>query len=191
MPFVFTLYASAISSHSFPILKSCRRWHLLVTYSADPWARQRPCNLLAKRVDKNKEWKKKSSHKPPTDCQLDALRYLGNGSEATTCGVCNSTDYLGIVPESCRLFENASLDNLWDPTDCKLEFLAEICLVLDQATLTISDSLLSSQQWKGKLTRTAQGVPFQVLLQSPHRHRCRIVPLLSRVLPPWEVVPLL
>jgi hypothetical protein len=143
------------------------------------------------------EWTKirneenKASHKPPTDCQLDALRYLGNGSEATTCGVCNSTDYLGIVPESCRLFENASLDNLWDPTDCKLEFLAEICLVLDQATLTISDSLLSSQQWKGKLTRTAQGVPFQVLLQSPHRHRCRLVPLLSRVLPPWEVVPLL
>ena len=74
---------------------------------------------------------------PLDDCQLDALRYLGSGSEAT-CGVlCNSTDYSGIVPERCELFENVSLDDLWHIADCKFN----IYLVLDQATLTIPDTL--------------------------------------------------
>ena len=81
----------------------------------------------------------KAAHKHPTDCQLDALRYLGNGSEAT-CEVCDRTDYAGIVPEPCGLFENASLDVLWVNNDCKLRCLVNISLVLDQATLTLSNA---------------------------------------------------
>ncbi len=69
---------------------------------------------------KERNYLNKASYKPLTDCQLDALRYLDNGSEAT-CGVlCNITDYSGIVPEPCGLFENASLDELWVENVCKL-----------------------------------------------------------------------
>ncbi len=93
-----------------------------------------------------------ASYNPLTGCQLDALRYLGSGPEAT-CEVCNSTDYAGIVPEPCKLFENAaSLDELWDNTDCKLRCLVNIYLVLDQATLTISDTLnLNNNSGRGNL----------------------------------------
>jgi uncharacterized protein YegL len=53
-----------------------------------------------------------------TDCQLDALRFLSGGPNAT-CGS-NSTNYASCVPEKCGLFENASLDDLWRDTDCTL-----------------------------------------------------------------------
>ena len=53
-----------------------------------------------------------------TDCQLDALRFLSGGPNAT-CGS-NSTSYASCVPEKCRLFEKSSLDELWHNTDCKL-----------------------------------------------------------------------
>ena len=52
-----------------------------------------------------------------TDCQLDALRFLSGGPHAT-CGS-NSTSYASCVPEKCRLFDNVSLDELLDNTDCK------------------------------------------------------------------------
>jgi hypothetical protein len=117
--------------------------------------------------------KNKTNTTDLTDCQLDAMWNLG--SSETTCGVlCNITDYAGIVPEPCKFSKIASLDKLWVNNDCKLRCLVNIYLVLDQATLTISDSLLSSQQWKGKLTQTAKRVRF--LLQSPCRRR--LIPLL-------------
>jgi hypothetical protein len=79
------------------------------------------------------------SYEPLNDCQLDALRYLG--SPESTCGVlCNITDYSGIVPKPCGLFENAPLDELWVNNDCKLRCLVNIYLVLDQATLTLSNA---------------------------------------------------
>ena len=53
-----------------------------------------------------------------TDCQLDALRFLSGGPNAT-CGS-NSTSYASCVPEKCELFENASLADLWGNTGCKL-----------------------------------------------------------------------
>ena len=53
-----------------------------------------------------------------TECQVDALRFLSGGSNAT-CGS-NSTSYASCVPEKCRLFEKSSLDELWHNTDCKL-----------------------------------------------------------------------
>jgi len=53
-----------------------------------------------------------------TDCQLDALRFLSGGPNAT-CGS-NSTSYASCVPEKCRLFENVSLGDLLGNTDCKL-----------------------------------------------------------------------
>ena len=51
-----------------------------------------------------------------SECELDALRFLGGGEEAT-CGVCNKTSYYsGIVPEKCSF--NSDLPNdLWDNTD--------------------------------------------------------------------------
>lgn len=52
-----------------------------------------------------------------TECELDALRFLGGGEEAT-CGVCDDTDYVGIVPEKCP-FQSDLPNNLWENTDCK------------------------------------------------------------------------
>ncbi|KAL3827393.1 hypothetical protein ACHAXA_003127 [Cyclostephanos tholiformis] len=50
------------------------------------------------------------------DCQLDALRYLGGGDEAT-CGECNKTSYEGVVvPAKCE-YNISSLQILWDNTD--------------------------------------------------------------------------
>mmetsp|Transcript_28669 Transcript_28669/g.52984 ORF Transcript_28669/g.52984 Transcript_28669/m.52984 type:complete len:542 (+) Transcript_28669:127-1752(+) len=51
-----------------------------------------------------------------TECELDALRFLGGGEEAT-CGVCNST-YTGIIPETCS-FQSDLPNNLWHNTDSK------------------------------------------------------------------------
>lgn len=49
-----------------------------------------------------------------TECELDALRFLGGGEEAT-CGMCNSTSYTGIVPEKCP-FQSDLPNNLWQNT---------------------------------------------------------------------------
>jgi hypothetical protein len=73
-----------------------------------------------------------------TACQLDALRYLG--SHEATCEVCDRTDYAGIVPEPCEFSKNASLEELIHNTDCKLRCLVNIYLLLDQATLTLSNA---------------------------------------------------
>mmetsp|Transcript_17970 Transcript_17970/g.32529 ORF Transcript_17970/g.32529 Transcript_17970/m.32529 type:complete len:631 (-) Transcript_17970:1364-3256(-) len=50
-----------------------------------------------------------------TECELDALRFFGGGEEAT-CGACNTTGYVGIVPEKCP-FQSDLPNNLWDNTD--------------------------------------------------------------------------
>ena len=50
-----------------------------------------------------------------SECELDAMRFLGAGEEAT-CGVCDSTSYSGIVPEKCS-FNSDLPSNLWDNTD--------------------------------------------------------------------------
>ncbi|KAL7545567.1 hypothetical protein ACHAWF_009001 [Thalassiosira exigua] len=52
-----------------------------------------------------------------TECELDALRFLGGGAEAT-CGVCNGTSYAGIIPEKCPLQSEEVLpNNLFQNTD--------------------------------------------------------------------------
>ncbi|KAK1735864.1 voltage-dependent calcium channel-like protein [Skeletonema marinoi] len=50
-----------------------------------------------------------------SDCQLEGLRYLAGGEEAT-CGICNSTDYPGIIPTECP-FKPDLPKNLWQNTD--------------------------------------------------------------------------
>jgi hypothetical protein len=65
-----------------------------------------------------------------TDCQLDALRFLSGGPDAT-CGS-NSSSYASCVPEKCKLFENASIDDLWQNTECELRALFNIYLSLAQ-----------------------------------------------------------
>lgn len=53
-----------------------------------------------------------------TDCQLDALRYLGGGEEAT-CGRCSSgisSEFEGIVPSECRGVSDLPR-NLWVNTE--------------------------------------------------------------------------
>ena len=54
----------------------------------------------------------------PNECQLEALRFLGGGDNAT-CGVCNNTrPDASIMPEICP--SNASLPiDLWHNIDCK------------------------------------------------------------------------
>ena len=55
-----------------------------------------------------------------TDCQLDALRYLGGGEEAT-CGRCSagvSSEFEGIVPTECRGVSDLPRD-LWVNTEMK------------------------------------------------------------------------
>jgi hypothetical protein len=77
-----------------------------------------------------------------TDCQFDALRFLSSGPHAT-CGS-NSTSYASCVPEKCRLFDNVSLDELLDNTDCKFYMSRQDLsggTILDLATLTIPDTL--------------------------------------------------
>ncbi|KAL3788697.1 hypothetical protein ACHAW5_010560 [Stephanodiscus triporus] len=51
-------------------------------------------------------------------CELDALRFLSGGEDAT-CGVCNSTNYSGIVPETCPS-QNYLPNDLLDNSDSKL-----------------------------------------------------------------------
>ena len=51
-------------------------------------------------------------------CELDALQFLSGGKDAT-CGVCNSTNYAGIVPETCPSQSDLPND-LWDNSDSKL-----------------------------------------------------------------------
>mmetsp|Transcript_3025 Transcript_3025/g.4402 ORF Transcript_3025/g.4402 Transcript_3025/m.4402 type:complete len:399 (+) Transcript_3025:347-1543(+) len=50
-----------------------------------------------------------------SECQLDALRYLSGGQEAT-CGRCNSTEYPGIIPAECSVKPDLP-NNLWQNTD--------------------------------------------------------------------------
>ena len=49
-----------------------------------------------------------------TECELDALRFLQGGEEAT-CGVCNADSYSGIIPEKCP-FQSDLPNNLWQNT---------------------------------------------------------------------------
>ena len=51
-------------------------------------------------------------------CELDALRFLSGGEDAT-CAVCNTTNYAGIVPETCQLQSDLPNDPL-DNSDSKL-----------------------------------------------------------------------
>ena len=50
-----------------------------------------------------------------TDLQLDGLRFLSGGAEAT-CTYSNVTEFPGILPESCP-FTSDLPNNLWDNTD--------------------------------------------------------------------------
>mmetsp|Transcript_18383 Transcript_18383/g.37682 ORF Transcript_18383/g.37682 Transcript_18383/m.37682 type:complete len:304 (+) Transcript_18383:1-912(+) len=58
-----------------------------------------------------------------TECELDALRFLGSGERAT-CGVCNKTGYPGIVPQKCA-FQSDWPNQLWANTDMKGKSYAE------------------------------------------------------------------
>jgi hypothetical protein len=63
-----------------------------------------------------------------TECELDALRFLGGGEEAT-CGLCNNTNNEGIVPEQCP-FHSDLPNNLWANTFSKFEVNVETCVVM-------------------------------------------------------------
>ena len=52
-----------------------------------------------------------------TECELDALRFLGGGEQGT-CGLCSSSSYAGIIPEQCP-FQSDLPNNLWHNTDSK------------------------------------------------------------------------
>ena len=50
-----------------------------------------------------------------SDCQLEYLRYLAGGDEAT-CGTCDFSEYPGIIPTECP-FKPDLPKNLWQNTD--------------------------------------------------------------------------
>ncbi len=52
-----------------------------------------------------------------SECELDALQFLGSGKIAT-CGVCNSTSYAGIVPETCS-FQSDLPNKIWVNSESK------------------------------------------------------------------------
>lgn len=61
-----------------------------------------------------------------TELELDALRYLGGGEEAT-CGATNSTEYAGIVPEKCP-FQSDMPNDVWHNTDMEDKgYEARVC----------------------------------------------------------------
>lgn len=72
------------------------------------------------------EWRKKSNVEgcpaiDPTECQLESLRFLGGGVNAT-CGVCNDTNYdASIVPAKCppNVTEQIEAIDLWHNTESK------------------------------------------------------------------------
>jgi len=70
-----------------------------------------------------------------TECQLDALRYLGGGEEAT-CGRCSSgssSGYPGIVPTECRGVSDLPR-NLWDNNDMEgKEYHERACCEIGEA----------------------------------------------------------
>ena len=70
-----------------------------------------------------------------TECQLDALRYLGGGEEAT-CGRCSSgssSGYHGIVPTECRGVSDLPR-NLWDNNDMEgKEYHERACCEIGKA----------------------------------------------------------
>jgi len=70
-----------------------------------------------------------------TECQLDALRYLGGGEEAT-CGRCSSgtsSGYAGIVPTKCRGVSDLPR-NLWDNTEMEgKEYHERACCEIGEA----------------------------------------------------------
>ena len=76
-----------------------------------------------------------------TECELDALRFLGGGRQAT-CGVCKSTVYSGIVPEKCSSLGHLP-NNLWHNTDSK--FRREL-FVLSWKICTSTQSILCAKK---------------------------------------------
>lgn len=65
-----------------------------------------------------------------SECELDALRFIGGGLQAT-CGKCNNTVYAGIVPEKCPL-QGDLPNNLWQNTHREwFKFLMICCRGLD------------------------------------------------------------
>ncbi len=58
----------------------------------------------------------------PTDCQLEKLRFLGGGENAT-CGVCNNTSYdSSVAPEKCPSNDSLSI-SLWNNIESKCEVM--------------------------------------------------------------------
>ena len=57
-----------------------------------------------------------------TECEIEALRFLGGGEEAT-CGACNTaeTGYSSILPENCP-FQSDLPNNCWNNTESKLYY---------------------------------------------------------------------
>ena len=99
-----------------------------------------------------------------TDCQLDALRFLSGGLDAT-CGS-NSTSYASCLPEKCGLFKDVSINDLWQNSECKSRSLFNICPSHEQDNTNNIRYLISfQQQWKGRHTKSFN--PKCVLLHPP------------------------
>jgi Mg-chelatase subunit ChlD len=80
-----------------------------------------------------------------TELELDALRYLGSGEDAT-CGASNATNdgYVGIVPEKCP-FQSDLPNNLWDNTNLKGKSYKERACTCSGCSVTATRSEASSK----------------------------------------------
>ncbi len=73
-------------------------------------------------------------------CQLDALLLLGGGERAT-CGICNSTSLVGVLPDKCHHDMVDLLNRIWDNTDQKSRTLFQHVTVLDRDNSVTLDTL--------------------------------------------------
>ena len=85
-----------------------------------------------------------------SECELDALRFLGGGKDATCGGVCNSTSYAGIVPGTCS-FQSDMPNDLWDNLESKWgeDFVILIALDLTEETdKTYLNTAVAGKEYK-------------------------------------------
>ncbi len=115
-----------------------------------------------------------------SECALDALRFLGGGERAT-CGVCNNTAYVGIVPEKCP-FESDWPSQLWENMDKQdKSYLERACcpakgseVVNDSAEVCTIDVVNETPNTSGSSTKSTMICEFKTKLRN--LHKCVIYP---------------
>jgi len=98
-----------------------------------------------------------------SECELDALRFLGGGKEAT-CGVCNITTYTGIVPEKCP-FQSDLPNNLWHNTEMEgMEYEKRACCESGGTVPSESCPAINSKSTSSSEEKSSTGLIIGVIV---------------------------